>query len=533
MLRCYWRRWRGNGGDLSGISNIRTVNRKSVGFVKLPDVDKDENSNNIDINNDDERSDNKDDDVKYHYHDKYSKDDHHQRYFVVDKRSYCAGGGVSSGRKKGYRLYKTANSDTKDDSYNYSDEKVGYGGGRWRLLQNDVFRPPSTLPIVYCIMVGTGVQILLTMFLAMLLHASLTYKGRQEQYSLSTITTIVVKSVPFLFSLCGTFGGYVSTRLYISFGGRERWKRLAAAVAFSFPGIIFFYRLLVVDLLTFNIVPNPSSGCGLSISTIVALLVVWIMLNVPAVFAGSYIGHIVGILAPPNSIVTFSVARQVPNLSFCGSNENINNNDDGNGNDGGLLGLLLHVLCNVASFRVGTVVLAGVAPFSMVYFEVCHSIGSMWTALVGEEEYWQLNGGRDDGDYEYHHHHGKYHGFARINDDDYNNNDGNASSFYTFMTFLLCVLACAELSVLMTYFQLCNENHRWWWLSIFTAGSPALYALVYGSAWFGNLGAGDVICTYIIYFGHLTLLCLAVFLAIGAAGALASLWFIQSMYTKV
>merc|ERR1712166_189170 len=38
-----------------------------------------------------------------------------------------------------------------------------------------------------------------------------------------------------------------------------------------------------------------------------------------------------------------------------------------------------------------------------------------------------------------------------------------------FLVVVLCILAatCAEVSVVMTYLQLCSEDHRWWWKSFF------------------------------------------------------------------
>ena len=41
------------------------------------------------------------------------------------------------------------------------------------------------------------------------------------------------------------------------------------------------------------------------------------------------------------------------------------------------------------------------------------------------------------------------------------------------------VATCAEISILLCYFQLCNEDHRWWWRSFLSSGACAGYTLLY------------------------------------------------------
>lgn len=53
-----------------------------------------------------------------------------------------------------------------------------------------------------------------------------------------------------------------------------------------------------------------------------------------------------------------------------------------------------------------------------------------------------------------------------------------APQVYYVFGFLLLVLAilavtCAEISIVMCYFQLCSEDYNWWWRSFLAAGSSA------------------------------------------------------------
>lgn len=50
---------------------------------------------------------------------------------------------------------------------------------------------------------------------------------------------------------------------------------------------------------------------------------------------------------------------------------------------------------------------------------------------------------------------------------------------FLFLVFIMLTLVCAELTIVLTYFQLCNEDYRFWWRSFLTGGSCALYIWVY------------------------------------------------------
>ena len=39
---------------------------------------------------------------------------------------------------------------------------------------------------------------------------------------------------------------------------------------------------------------------------------------------------------------------------------------------------------------------------------------------------------------------------------------------------IILVVTCAEISIVLCYFQLCNEHYHWWWRSFFVSGSSAL-----------------------------------------------------------
>lgn len=77
---------------------------------------------------------------------------------------------------------------------------------------------------------------------------------------------------------------------------------------------------------------------------------------------------------------------------------------------------------------------------------------------------------------------------------------------FLYLVFVILVIACAEVSIAMTYFQLCAEvspairtmmmdkkmhlvhalmqNYHWWWRSFFISGSPSYYVLAYSVVYY-------------------------------------------------
>jgi len=63
-------------------------------------------------------------------------------------------------------------------------------------------------------------------------------------------------------------------------------------------------------------------------------------------------------------------------------------------------------------------------------------------------------------------------------------------------------------------------------------GSTAIYVFVYSAVYFSRLGP-DMWVTYLLYFGYMGMLSLAIFLVTGSVGFLASLWFTKTIYGSI
>ena len=104
----------------------------------------------------------------------------------------------------------------------------------------------------------------------------------------------------------------------------------------------------------------------------------------------------------------------------------------------------------------------------------------------------------------------------------------------TLIVYLISLITCAEVTVVVVYFQLhAAENHRWWWFSFFAPGSTALYTFVYSMFWFKSLQASPILTTYLLYFGSMGLICFAMFLVTGTVGSLTALWFVRTLFGSI
>ena len=97
----------------------------------------------------------------------------------------------------------------------------------WKLVHQDVFRPPTTCPMFLCVFIGGGVQVLV-MALLTIAFAAVGFISPANRGSLMFVMLV-------LFALMGTFAGYHCARLYKTFKG-QHWQRATAATALLFPG---------------------------------------------------------------------------------------------------------------------------------------------------------------------------------------------------------------------------------------------------------------------------------------------------------
>ena len=109
---------------------------------------------------------------------------------------------------------------------------------------------------------------------------------------------------------------------------------------------------------------------------------------------------------------------------------------------------------------------------------------------------------------------------------------------YYLFGFLLLVLViliatCAEITIVMCYFQLCSEDYNWWWRSFLTSGASAFYLFMYAIMYFVTKLDMTKFAAGVIYFIYMFIISLSFFLLTGMIGFFACFWFVRKIYGAI
>jgi len=335
--------------------------------------------------------------------------------------------------------YNRVSLDDDADAIALANEETG-----WKLVHQDVFRPPATLPMLLCVLVGSGVQVLV-MALTTIIFSAIGFISPANRGSLMFVMLL-------LFVLMGAFAGYHCARLYKTFRG-QRWQHATVSTALLFPGGSF----LVFFGLDLALASYDGSTGAVPVSTLLALLSLWFGISVPLVFLGAYLGFR---KEPFDFPVKFSnIPRPVPATPWYLS-------------------------------AVFTVPIGGVLPFGACFVELFFILSSMWM-----DQYYYVFG-------------------------------------FTFLVFTILVVTCAEITMVLLYFQLCAEDYHWWWRTFLTSGTTAAYVFLYSSFYFSKLES-NLSITYFLYFGYMGIVSFGIFLFTGTVGFFAALWFNITIFGSI
>jgi len=217
----------------------------------------------------------------------------------------------------------------------YNEIDLGEDDGQeeagWKLVHGDVFRPPSTSPLLLSVAVGTGAQIgtagALTMLLALLKIINPMDKG-------AMLTAII-----FLYVLSGSVAGFVSSRIY-KFCDAKAWKRNTVVTAIAFPSFLTSVFLILNIILAF-----AGAATSVSLLTIICIFLLWICVSMPLAFVGSYLGFRENKIEVPTK--TNQIARFVPEQNSAGRD------------------IMAYLVC-------------GALPFLTVIVEFAYIMGAIW-----------------------------------------------------------------------------------------------------------------------------------------------------------
>jgi transmembrane 9 superfamily protein 2/4 len=341
----------------------------------------------------------------------------------------------------------------------------------WKLVHADVFRPPKTYPMLFSVFVGTGAQLFL-MALATLTFALFGFLSPANRGSL--ITAFIL-----LFVFMGAFAGYFSSRIYKMFRGVE-WKQNTLMTAFLYPGTVF----VIFFILNLALWSEGSSG-AVPFGTFFTLLFLWFGVSVPLVFVGSFFGYKKEVIQHP--VRTNQIPR---NVRGC-----------------------LAVVCVCAARVLSspplfswlqqipqqpwymnphlTIAFGGILPFGAVSVELYFIMSALWLHQI-------------------------YYIFG-----------------FLFLVMLILIATCAEVTVLLCYFQLVNEDYKWWWRSFLTSGACAGYMLLYALWYHITELEMEGFVSLMLYYGYMSIITITFFLITGTIGYFACFWFNTKIYGSI
>jgi transmembrane 9 superfamily member 2/4 len=166
----------------------------------------------------------------------------------------------------------------------------------WKLVHADVFRPPQNRPMLYCVFLGTGVQIGTTTLFAICFSAlGFLSPARRGSFMNATLAFYI---------LCGVLAGYVSSRLYKAFDGKH-YQMCTMMTATLYPGLCFTIFILFNIILAFH-----QSSASVPFLDVLIVALMWGCVALPLTFLGALWGYKKDAMEFPT--ITSSIARAIP-----------------------------------------------------------------------------------------------------------------------------------------------------------------------------------------------------------------------------
>lgn len=244
--------------------------------------------------------------------------------------------GIRSPRKSAEKGTLLEQPDGDADAEVSSDDEPIEDITGWKLVHGDVFRPPPYGGIL-APLVGSGMQLVLMATGLVLLSCfgilNPSFRGGFVSVGVA------------LFLVAGLFSGYFSARVYKTFGG-QLWQKNCVVTATLFPGLLFT-TVFILNLFVWA----QASSTALPFGTLVGLIALWLMVQLPLVYVGSWYGFVkVGSWQHP--IKATAIPRQIPQQSWY-------------------------------TKSVQSVLLAGLIPFAVIFIELLFVFKSLWQDKSG------------------------------------------------------------------------------------------------------------------------------------------------------
>ncbi|KAI9053196.1 hypothetical protein LZ554_003462 [Drepanopeziza brunnea f. sp. 'monogermtubi'] len=226
--------------------------------------------------------------------------------------------------------------DTDNDADVSSDEEPLEDVTGWKLLHGDVFRAPAYGHLL-APLVGSGMQLV---FMAVGLLVLSSFGVLNPSFRGGFVSVGVG-----LFVFAGLLSGYFSGRVYKTFGGLN-WRKNTLITAILFPGLLFSL-IFILNLFVWA----QASSTALPFSTLVGIILLWLCIQLPLVYTGSWYGYLrTGAWEHPTKTTT--LPRQIPVQAWY-----------------------------IRSPQ--SILLAGLIPFAVIFIELLFVFRSLWQDKSG------------------------------------------------------------------------------------------------------------------------------------------------------
>ena len=110
--------------------------------------------------------------------------------------------------------------------------------------------------------------------------------------------------------------------------------------------------------------------------------------------------------------------------------------------------------------------------------------------------------------------------------------------YYYVFGFLLIVvivllITCAEITIVLCYFQLCAEDYRWWWQSFHVSGSSAVYVFMYSVYYFYTQLTITNSTATALFYGYTLMISIIFYFVTGIVGFSAMFHFNRKIFGAV
>jgi len=104
---------------------------------------------------------------------------------------------------------------------------------------------------------------------------------------------------------------------------------------------------------------------------------------------------------------------------------------------------------------------------------------------------------------------------------------------FLLLVLLILIITCAEISIVMCYFQLCAEDYHWWWRAFLTSGCSGLYLFLYSLVYMATKMVMTRGVSIFLYIGYMLIASYSFFVLTGTVGFLSCWFFVRVIYSAV